>query len=153
MEIKQVITDIRSKNGLSQEAMADRLYVTRQAVSRWENGETTPNIETLKKISTEFNVAPGALLGFDEPAVCQSCGMDLGAFDDFGTDADGGIHTDYCRYCFQQGSFTQDRTIDEMVEFNLRFLDEYNKAKGLSYTPDEARRELRLHLSTLKRWK
>ncbi|HEY8389981.1 MAG TPA: helix-turn-helix transcriptional regulator [Clostridia bacterium] len=51
MEMKQVIAEIRKQHGLSQEEMAEKLFVTRQAVSRWENGETTPNIETLKAIS------------------------------------------------------------------------------------------------------
>ena len=57
MEAKDVIQKIREKNNLSQEQMAERLWVTRQAVSRWENGETLPNTETLKKISKEFNVS------------------------------------------------------------------------------------------------
>lgn len=48
METKNVILELRVKNGLSQEELAEKIYVTRQAVSRWENGETVPNIETLK---------------------------------------------------------------------------------------------------------
>lgn len=48
METKDIILELRAKNGLSQDELADRVFVTRQAVSRWENGETTPNTETLK---------------------------------------------------------------------------------------------------------
>jgi len=153
METKQVITEIRKKHGLSQDEMAQKLFVTRQAVSRWENGETMPNIESLKVISKTFAVSANVLLGLANEPVCQSCGMDLKNIEDFGTTQDDKVHTDYCKYCFQKGSFTHERTIDEMVETNLRFLDEYNKEKGLSFTPEQARVELKQHLATLKRWK
>ncbi len=48
METKNMIFDLRTKHGLSQDELAEKLYVTRQAVSRWETSETVPNIETLK---------------------------------------------------------------------------------------------------------
>lgn len=153
MELKRIITEIRKKHSLSQDEMAQKLFVTRQAVSRWENGETTPNIDTLKNISKTFNISANVLLGLPQEPVCQSCGMDLKDIEDFGTNLDGSVHTDYCQYCFQKGSFTLERTIDEMVETNLRFLDQYNKEKGLSFTPEQARIELKQHLATLKRWK
>ena len=54
METKDVILELRTKNDLSQEALADKVYVTRQAVSRWETGETTPNTETLKLLSVSY---------------------------------------------------------------------------------------------------
>ena len=46
MNMKQRLLEIRQTNHLSQQEMADRLFVTRQAVSRWEKGETQPNMET-----------------------------------------------------------------------------------------------------------
>ena len=46
METKNVILELRTKSGLSQEELAEKIMVTRQAVSRWENGETVPNTET-----------------------------------------------------------------------------------------------------------
>ena len=48
METKQIIYELRTKNGMSQDELAEKIMVTRQAVSRWENGETVPNTETLK---------------------------------------------------------------------------------------------------------
>lgn len=48
METKDVIMQLRIKSGLSQDELASKVYVTRQAVSRWENGETVPNAESLK---------------------------------------------------------------------------------------------------------
>ena len=51
MDTKDMILELRTKMGLSQDELAEKVFVTRQAVSRWENGETTPNIETLKPVS------------------------------------------------------------------------------------------------------
>ena len=51
METKEIILDLRTRNGLSQDELAEKIFVTRQAVSRWENGETVPGIETLKLLS------------------------------------------------------------------------------------------------------
>lgn len=49
------------EKGLSQDALARKVMVTRQAVSRWENGETVPNTETLKLLSKEFDVSINTL--------------------------------------------------------------------------------------------
>lgn len=75
METKDVIFELRTKKGLSQDELAEKIMVTRQAVSRWENGETIPNTETLKLLSKEFNVTINTLLGhpsslFVSAAVC-----------------------------------------------------------------------------------
>ena len=48
METKTVIYELRTKHGLSQDELAEKVFVTRQAVSRWETGETIPNTEALK---------------------------------------------------------------------------------------------------------
>lgn len=56
METKDVIHELRNKAGLSQDELAEKLFVTRQAVSRWENGETVPNTEALKLLSKLFRV-------------------------------------------------------------------------------------------------
>ena len=63
MDTKDVIFELRTKSGLSQDELAEKMFVTRQAVSRWENGETTPNVETLKLLSRLFDVSINTLLG------------------------------------------------------------------------------------------
>ena len=63
MEMKDVLKKLREKNSLTQEQMAKRVMVTRQAVSRWETGETQPNTDTLKLLSQEFEVSVNTLLG------------------------------------------------------------------------------------------
>ena len=61
MDTKEVIFELRTKNGLSQDELAEKVFVTRQAVSRWENGETVPNTETLKLLSGLFGVSINTL--------------------------------------------------------------------------------------------
>ena len=77
MQTKDVLLELRTKNGLSQDELADKIFVTRQAVSRWENGDTVPNTETLKLLSKEFNVSINTLLGAPNKLICQCCGMPL----------------------------------------------------------------------------
>lgn len=77
METKEVLLQLRKAHDLTQEEMAKHLLVTRQAVSRWETGETIPNAETLKLISKEFHVSINTLLGMPQRLFCQCCGMPL----------------------------------------------------------------------------
>ena len=71
METKTALLELRKRLGLSQEEIAERLFLTRQAVSRWENGETTPSIDTLKMISKTFDVSISSLLGVDSNRLCM----------------------------------------------------------------------------------
>ena len=77
MDTKDMILQLRTKSGLSQEELAEKVFVTRQAVSRWENGDTTPNTETLKLLSKLFVVSINTLLGSPRQLICQCCGMPL----------------------------------------------------------------------------
>ena len=63
METKEIIHELRTRRGLSQDELAEKIFVTRQAVSRWENGETVPNVDTLKLLSKFFGVSINTLLG------------------------------------------------------------------------------------------
>ena len=74
MNTKDILRQLRVQKGLSQDELAEKLYVTRQAVSRWETGETTPNVETLKLLSRFFDVSINTLLGTPRALVCQCCG-------------------------------------------------------------------------------
>jgi hypothetical protein len=72
---------------------------------------------------------------------------------DFGTNADATPNQEYCNYCYQNGAFTREVTMDEMLETNLKYLDHWNAETGNNFTADEARPMLREFLSSLKRWK
>lgn len=71
MKTNSVIFELRKKSGLSQDELAAKVMVTRQAVSRWENGETVPNTETLKLLSKVFDVSINTLLGAPRQLICQ----------------------------------------------------------------------------------
>lgn len=86
-----------------------------------------------------------------EEIFCQSCGMPL-TEEYFGTNKDGSTTTEYCSYCFKDGSFTSDDTMEEMIEHNLDYLDEFNKDSETKMTKEEAREQMKQYFPTLKRW-
>lgn len=152
MDLAYKIADIRKENGLTQEEFAQKLFVTRQAVSRWENGETTPTIDTLKTICGLFNTDANALFATAQAPVCQSCSMPIRKLEDLGTNDDRTANIEFCSHCYQDGKYTHNRTLEEIVEINLKFLDEFNAENGTAFTEEEARSILKVHLATLKRW-
>ena len=87
------------------------------------------------------------------PQFCQSCGMPLTRNEDCGTNADGSINFDYCKYCYQGGKFLQDCTMDEMIEHCAQFVDEVNKQMPQPMTRDEYKAMMRGFFPMLKRWK
>ena len=62
MEFGEKLQDLRKKKGLTQEELAEALYVSRTAVSKWELGRGYPNIDSLKEISKFFSVSIDELL-------------------------------------------------------------------------------------------
>ena len=104
MQTENVIHQLRVGRGLSQDELAEKVFVTRQAVSRWENGETVPNTETLKLLSGLFDVSINTLLGSPRRLICQCCGMPL---EDaiLGRDRDGALNENYCRWCYTNGTW------------------------------------------------
>ena len=78
--------------------------VTRQAVSRWETGETVPNTETLKLLSRVFDVSINTLLGMPRQLVCQCCGMPL-EDSTISKEPDGDFNEEYCKWCYADGEF------------------------------------------------
>jgi len=142
MNDQNPIRALRLLKGLSQDEVAEKVYVTRQAVSRWENGETTPNAETLMLLSKLFDVSINTLLGSPRKMICHCCGMEL---DDATTsrEIDGGFNEDYCKWCYHEGEFTLDfwqryRELggDEGFErFQQQLMAEFN-ALGIDGMPE-----------------
>ena len=62
MEFNEKFQELRKNRGLTQEELAESLYVSRTAVSKWESGRGYPNIESLKEISKFFSVSIDELL-------------------------------------------------------------------------------------------
>jgi len=133
MDVKDVILKLRTKNGFSQDELAEKVFVTRQAVSRWENGETIPNTETLKLLSKLFDVTINTLLGSPLELVCACCGMPL-KDTDISHEKDGTFNENYCKWCYDEGDFTMDfwKQYGELggkelfEEFKQQLINEFN---------------------------
>ena len=123
------------------------MYVTRQAVSRWETGETTPSIDMTKLIAAELDVPVMRLLDLPQEPSCQCCGTLFSVpHMDKGTDADGTENPEYCKWCYDGGVFANE-TMDEVIETSAPYLVE---ATGVSL--DEAVSFMGALLPTLRRW-
>lgn len=87
-----------------------------------------------------------------EHKFCQSCGMPLND-EVLGTNTNGSKNEDYCMYCYKDGKFTNDCTMDEMIEFCAQYVDEVNKNMPKPMSKDEYKQIMRQYFPTLKRWK
>ena len=145
MTTKDVLFDLRTKLGLSQDELAEKVFVTRQAVSRWENGDTVPNTETLKLLSRLYNVSINTLLGAPRQLVCQCCGMPL---EDaiLSREKDGTLNEDYCQWCYADGTYTYSN-MDDLIDISVRHM----VSEG--FTEEQARSYLKQTLPNLDYWK
>lgn len=145
METKNVILELRTKNGFSQDELAEKIHVTRQAVSRWENGETIPNIETLKLLSKLFDISINTLLGSPRKLICQCCGMPL---DDssISKETDGTFNEEYCKWCYADGKFVY-TSKEELLDFLAGHMSNEN------WSPEQVRAYFEVQLSKLNHWK
>ena len=87
------------------------------------------------------------------PQFCQSCGMPLTRIEDCGTNADGSTNFDYCQYCYKDGKFLQDYTMDEMIEHCAQFIDEMNKIMPQPITKEAYKQMMQHVFPRLKRWR
>ncbi len=145
VETKDILSRLRTERGLSQDELAEQMFVTRQAVSRWENGETTPNVETLKRLSQFFDVSINTLLGAPRKLICQCCGMPL---EDATTskEPDGSFNEDYCKWCYADGVFhytSEQQLIDFCVEHMATE----------QWPAEQVRAHMEAMLPNLKHWK
>lgn len=145
MNTKDILRQLRVQKGLSQDELAEKLYVTRQAVSRWETGETTPNVETLKLLSRFFDVSINTLLGTPRALVCQCCGMPL---DDasLSRELDGAFNEDYCKWCYHDGTF-QYESREQLIDFCVEHM------ATETWPKEQVRAHMEAVVPLLKHWK
>lgn len=144
METKDIILELRTKKGLSQAELAEKLMVTRQAVSRWENGETIPNTETLKLLSKEFDVSINTLLGTPVQLICQCCGMPL-EDSTISKEPDGEFNESYCKWCYTDGEFKYS-SMEELIDFCVEHMSNEN------WPPEQVRAHMLAVVPQLKHW-
>ncbi|MBR3136345.1 MAG: helix-turn-helix domain-containing protein [Clostridia bacterium] len=147
MEAYEILKTLREKHGLTQEQVAEKVLVTRQAVSRWENGETQPNTETLKLLSRLFDVSINTLLGSPRTLICQCCGMPLTEDSMISREPDGGFNEDYCTWCYAGGTFVY-TSKDMLLDFLLA-----HSPNPDGQSEPQRRAMYDGYLSQLKRWR
>lgn len=146
MNSQEVIYELRTKNKMSQDELAEKVFVTRQAVSRWENGETVPNTETLKLLSKLFNVSINTLLGSPRKLICQCCGMPLEDDSIIGRDEEGFLNENYCKWCYADGTYTYS-DMDDLVNVCVKNMTNEN------FTEEQVRTYMKDLLPKLEYWK
>ena len=145
MEIKEILYQLRRQKGWSQDQLAEKLYVTRQAVSRWETGETTPNTEALKLLSRLFDVSINTLLGCPRKLVCQCCGMPLEDAN-LSREPDGTFNEEYCKWCYADGEFVY-TSLEELLDFLEGHM------ANETWPPEQVRAYFAAQLPRLNHWK
>ena len=145
MSTKDVIYGLRTRKGMTQDELAEKVFVTRQAVSRWEKGETVPNTDTLKLLSKLFDVSINTLLGTPRQLICQCCGMPL-EDTNIGRDKDGSLNEDYCKWCYANGTFTYS-DMDDLIEVCVKNMISEDRPE------EQSRAYLRQLLPKLDYWK
>ena len=146
MKTSEILKSIRIKNNLTQDEMAEKLLVTRQAISRWENGETEPNIESLKLLSTIFNISINTILGSPQKLICQCCGMPLDDDNMISREIDNSFNEEYCKWCYVDEKFVY-KNISELTDFLVSHMSNEN------FTPEQAREYFNEQLPKLNHWK
>lgn len=146
MDTKNIILELRTQKGMTQDELAEKVMVTRQAVSRWENGETVPNTETLKLLSKEFDVSINTLLGQPRKLICQCCGMPLDDDEVLGRDNDGTLNEAYCKWCYADGTFIYSN-MEDLIDVCAKNMVNEN------FTEEQARSYLKNMLPQLDYWK
>jgi transcriptional regulator with XRE-family HTH domain len=146
MTVQEIIRNLREKHGLSQDQLAERVMVTRQAVSRWETGETQPNTETLKLLSKEFDVSINTLLGSPRKLICQCCGMPLSEDGNISKETDGSFNEEYCKWCYANGVYTYSN-MEDLIDVCAGQMVDHGSPE------EQARAYLKKLLPTLNYWK
>ena len=145
MTTKDILFELRTQMGISQDQLAEKVFVTRQAVSRWENGETTPNTETLKLLSRLFNVSINTLLGSPHKLICQCCGMPL-EDGNISKEKNGFFNEEYCKWCYADGEYMY-HDMDDLIDVCAEHM------AGETVSSEQIRTHMKALLPKLNYWK
>lgn len=88
-------------------------------------------------------------MSFDPNDFCQSCGMPITDPNLHGTEQDGSASPHYCKYCYQNGAFTGDMTMEEMIDFCTPFMVQGHP----EMTAEQAKTQMRQFFPMLLRWR
>ncbi len=80
--------------------------------------------------------------------ICQSCGMPMEQDEHFGSNKDGSKNTDYCVYCFKDGDFIEELTMEQMIAYCAEHIEEW----GIPMTKEQAIEQMNEQFPKFKRW-
>jgi len=100
-----------------------------------------------KLLAAALDVPVTRLLEMPPEPRCQSCGLPLDEETDYGSEADGTQSEEYCTWCYLDGSFTGEESLDAFIEHSAPYM-----AKAAGISEDEAVSYLAVVLPTLGRW-
>ena len=149
MDTKKIgafLKQCRKEKNLTQEQLAEKFEVSARTVSRWENGDTVPNTDTLRLLSKEFDVSINTLLGEPRKLICQCCGMPIDDDSILGRDKDGTLNEEYCKWCYADGTYTYN-DMDELIDVCVKNMVNEN------FTEEQAQSYLKEMLHKLDYWK
>lgn len=151
MDISKNIQKHRQSENLTQEQLAEKVAVTRQAVSRWENGDSLPDINMVTKLANLFCITTDELLGVDS-RICQSCGAVVADLEERGTEENGEKSPIFCSHCRKNGQFTHDEKMEELAQRNTNQLVSFLTAIHHPAYPEIILKSYLDYLPTLQRW-
>ena len=111
------------------------------------------NPDEFEAYDAAFPVKEKHLLPGQLPQFCQSCGMPLTKDRDCGTNSDGSRNFDYCHFCYRDGKFRQQCTMEGMIAFCAKYVDEVNKKMPAPLTKEEYISQMQQYFPLLKRWR
>lgn len=141
----EILKKLRAGHQLTQDELAQKLFVTRQAVSRWENGETEPGTDSLRLLSAVFGVSVNTLLGSPRALICQCCGMPMDDDSLLFQDKDGIFNEEYCKWCLTGNGYAYSSLEDLVTYLVAQFPMEGMEGEA-------ARKMFRHQLAKLKHW-
>ena len=133
---------------LSPESLRQRLAQLGREIFRVHSKPDIPCPVSFDRMGSSQTKEDPAM-DFENMKFCQSCGMPLTQDTAHGTEADGSLSSDYCSYCYRDGQFTGEMTMEEMIDFCAPLMAQSNPGM----TQEEARARMHQFFPMLKRWK
>lgn len=134
---------------LSPDTLRRRLAVLGQEISRAHSEEPDTPCQVPDAMMEPSQTKEVLSMDVKEMRFCQSCGMPLTPGVELGTEADGAVNPDYCSYCYKDGQFAGEMTMEEMIDFCTPMMVQANPGM----TAEQAKAQMHQFFPMLKRWK
>ena len=134
---------------LSPDTLRRRLAVLGQEIFRAHSEEPDTPCQVPDATMEPSQTKEVLSMDVKEMRFCQSCGMPLTPGVELGTEADGAVNPDYCSYCYKDGQFAGEMTMEEMIDFCTPMMVQANPGM----TEEQAKAQMHQFFPMLKRWR